>query len=246
MVHHVVRLLMVSGLVLLVVALWRKDVLPEPHTVRAELSEEPQQLAVTRAAFDATVNNITYRIQPLYRYELYGVVVSRHDSDSVADLLHRQWNDSLNVVDLCVIWGNNLRTGAYRDINFSSSPSWCFFETRSSEAYAAFDATALSNNHLLTPDPQIVRKLRQARVGDQIHFRGYLAEYSHNHGMAFKRGTSTVRNDTGDGACETVYVEDFEILRAGGGPWRALVWVGAGLLLLGIVGWVRAPVRFNH
>ena len=37
------------------------------------------------------------------------------------------------------------------------------------------------------------------------------------------RGTSTTRNDTGGGACETVYVTQFEIIRRANAGWRAAI-----------------------
>ncbi len=71
----------------------------------------------------------------------------------------------------------------------------------------------------------------------------YLAEYSHNHnGQPLKRGTSIVRTDTGNGACETIYIEDFEILKPGGGPWRKLIWVAAFMLIAGVIAWFRLPI----
>jgi len=42
-----------------------------------------------------------------------------------------------------------------------------------------------------------------------VRLKGYLARYSH--GGGFERGTSTTRNDTGNGACETIYIEDVQI-----------------------------------
>ena len=62
---------------------------------------------------------MTYRIDPLYTYDLHGLVVSRHDSTSWTDYLHRESNDHLNVVDLCVIWGRNAISGGYRDMERS-------------------------------------------------------------------------------------------------------------------------------
>ncbi len=122
-----------------------------------------------------------------------------------------------------------MKSGAYREIDFSSGQFTCNFKTSSSEAWASFNTSAISNNHLLT--------------GDQIHFTGHLAEYSHNHGFPFKRGTSTVRTDSGNGACETVYIDSFEVLQRGGAPWYALQWVGAGLLLLGLIEWFSLQTR---
>jgi len=245
-VHVFVRLLLCGSLILFAVSLWQKDVLPDASTLQTELLDEPQQHPVTRAAFQTTVNNVTYSIQPLYRYDLYGLVVSLHDAQGVVDTVHAKWKDSLNVADLCVVWGDNVRSGAYRDIRFSSAQYQCFWQTDSSQAAGRFATNAISNNHLLTDNVSIAKNIHQARIGDQIHFRGYLAEYSHNDGFAFKRGTSTTRTDDGDGACETVYVEEFEILRRGGGPWRTLLWTAVGLFVVGLIAWVRVPVRFKH
>lgn len=243
MARKFVRVLLIGSLLLLALALWRKDVLPNPQVLRQELLEEPQQVAVQRAAFETSAGGVTYSVQPLYTYDLYGLVVSRHDSDTWWDYIHREWNDHLNVVDLCVLWGNNVRNGAYKDIEFSSGQFVCNFSTSSQAAYEAFDQAAISNNHLLSNDKQVARTLRAVRVGDQVHFRGFLSEYLH--GGGFKRGTSIVRTDTGNGACETVFVEDAEILQAGGGPWRKLVWVAVSLFVIGIVGWLMLPAQLN-
>jgi hypothetical protein len=246
MAYRLGRFLFICGLILLLTAMWKKNVLPPPQELRDELLDEPTQVAVRRPAFEITVGEITYDVQPLYKYELHGMVVSRHDSNTWWDYIHKEWNDKLNVADLCVVWGDNVRSGVYRDIDFSSGQFVCNFQTSSNEAYAAFDQTAISNNHLLTADPSLARKMRDARIGDQVHFSGYLAEYSHNHGFAFKRGTSTVRTDSGNGACETVYVEDFEILHRGGGSWHMLQWLGLGMMIAGVIAWFTLPVRMDY
>ena len=240
------RWLILAGVLLLLGALWNKNVLPEPQSLSAPLLDEPAQLAVSRAAMPVSVGGIDYSVQPLYKYDLYGLVVSTHDANTWWDYLHKEWNDKLNVIDLCVVWGENVRTGAYRGIRFSSGQFTCNYETSSSEAWAAFDTSAISNNHLLSDDPRLARAMRQVRIGDQIHFSGYLAEYSHNHGFPFKRGTSTVRTDSGNGACESVYVEDFEVLQRGGGPWFKVQWIGLGLIVLGLLVWFFLPMRMDR
>lgn len=245
MLHRLVNGLLLGSVLLLGASLWMRDALPEPQAVRAELLEEPAQVAVRKKAFDTTVNGVTYTVQPLYSYDLHGVVVSMHDTKSWWDYIHRAWNDSLNVVDLCVVWGPNLQNRLYREMSYWNTETWCYYQTRSNEVNAAFDANAMANNHLLTDDPRLAKKLSEVRIGDQVRVRGYLAEYSHNHGFAFKRGTSTVRTDTGNGACETVFVEAFENLRPAGGPWRKLVWVSVFMLLASLVAWLCLPVRFK-
>ena len=240
-----VRVLLIGGLALLAAATWLRDSPPERADLRQELYDEPAQVQVRKAAFQTTVNGVTYTVQPLYSYDLYGVIVSQHRADTWWDYLHRAWNDSLNITDLCVIWGDNLRADL-KEISFSSGQFQCFWESRSEAAWKAFDPFQISNNHLLSDNPSIAKRLRATRIGDQVHFRGYLAEYSHSQGLDFKRGTSIVRTDTGNGACETVYVEEFENLKPGGGAWRTLFWVALGLLALGLVGWLALPVTVEN
>lgn len=235
-------MLFFGSLMLLAVALWKKYELPQFPQLQQALMNEPEQVPVKRAAFDTTVNGVTYKIQPLYTYNLHGLVVSKHDSKAWWDYIHREWNDHLNVVDLCVVWGNNLRRGIYKEAEYSSGQFVCYFRIEAGLAHV-FDSAALSNNHLLTDNPGIARAMRKVRLGDQVRFRGYLAEYSHNHGgRPFKRGTSTVRTDSGDGACETIYVEDFEILRRGGGPWHVLAWGAVFLIVVSVIAWFRLPL----
>lgn len=236
-----VRLFFFGGFVLLAVAWWFEDALPPPERVREELLAEPRQRPRALPAFTAHAGGVAYRIQPRYTYELHGLVVSRHDADVWWDTAHEEWNDHLNVVDLCVVWGENIRRDAYRGIRYTHDQWTCWYSTRSAEAYARFDTTAISNSHLITDDPALAKALRTARVGDQIRIEGYLADYSVPSG--FTRVSSSVRDDTGNGACEVVYVEAFEILQSGGGPWRMLKWVALGMLGLSVLMWFRQPVR---
>jgi hypothetical protein len=243
MAHRLVNWVIVGSFFLMIVALWRKDVLPDNRGLRKELLTEPVQASMRQAPIETAVSGINYKIKPLYAYDIYGMVVSKHDADTWWDYIHKEWNDKLNVADLCIVWGNNVHNGSYKDISFSSGQFTCNFSTNSSEAYAAFDQAAISNNHLITDNARIAKKVRSVKIGDQVHFRGYLAEYSHNHGFPFNRGTSIVRTDSGNGACETVYLEDFEILARGGGPWHLLLKAAIVLLIIGVLGWFILPPR---
>jgi hypothetical protein len=72
---------------------------------------------------------------------------------------------------------------------------------------------------------------------------GYLAEYSHAGG--FFRGSSTVRTDTGNGACETVYLEAFDILKNGGRRWHYLRWFSGFLLVASVLAWFALPQSYH-
>jgi len=237
------RILLVGSAALLCVAWWQRESLPPQDQLDAALMSDPRQTSTATVPFRTTVGGIEYTVRPVYAYDLYGLVVSKHDAYTWWDYVHNAWNDKLNVTDLCVIWGANARTDNYRKLDYSSGQFVCNVGTSSSEVWQAFDTTALSNNHLLTDDPVVTRTLKSMRVGDQVHFRGYLAEYTHDTGFHFFRGTSVTRTDEGNGACETVFATDAEIVRVGNRGWRTTFWAAAAALVLGIIAWAAVPFR---
>lgn len=222
---------------LLLGALYKDGALPEPGELRFEIAREPLQEPISSPHFKTRVGGVDYTIEPSHHYDIYGLVVSKHNADTWWDWVHAASNDHLNVTDLCVVWGSNATGGAYRDIAFSSGQWTCNFQTDSDAAFKAFDVTKISNNHLLTDKPLLAKKLRHVRVGDQIHITGQLAAYRHQAGMDFFRGTSTTRLDTGNGACETIFASDVTIIRSAPATWRVLAWLaGLGMLLCALAG----------
>ena len=238
---------MIGSLLLAAVSFWRKDALPPASVLRQELREEPRQVAVRRAPLESTINGVKYAIQPRFSYDLYGLVVSLHESDAWWDYAHREWGDHINVADFCMVWGDNVRNDAYRAISFSNTQWECHWSTGSSEAWKAFSESAVANNHIVTDNPAIARELRKVRVGDQVRLRGYLADYTvyKNGAPAGMRVSSTTRTDTGPGACEVVYVEDFDILGSPNRLWRLIVRISVFALLASLVAWAFLPVKFN-
>lgn len=99
----------------------------------------------------------------------------------------------------------------------------------------------LSNNHLISDDDFIREQVKDIRIGDQIRVRGYLASYGSEGGG--KRGTSTTRLDTGDGACETLYVENFKIVKAATSGWRTSMYASLAVFSLALVVHFRRPYR---
>lgn len=246
MLHWIVPRLLLVSLLAMAASLWLRDRLPERGRLLESLMQEPEQHDTAEPPFRTAVGGIEYTVKPLYRYRLRGLVVSRHHADAWWDIVHRDWGDKLNIIDLCVIWGPNLRNDAFREIRFWSEVFTCNAGTESDEAWRQFEPDALSNNHLLTADPRIARALRSARVGDQIEIEGWLSEYSHQHGRDFRRGTSTVRTDRGDGACETIYVTSARLLREANRPWRLLFPLSVGGVALALLLWFRLPFRGRH
>lgn len=240
------RTFCVSMLLLAGLSLY-KDRMPEPSYYDFDALQEPLQEATEETVFTTEVNGQNYQITPKFSYQLDGVVVSLHDADQISDIWHHgHWLDFLNLRDLCVIWGGNVRSGVYHRIKFHNDTWTCWASWPDSETGNAFKMNALSNNHLLADKDMVKAALLEAEPGDHIRLRGLLAEYA-NPANGFKRGTSTTREDTGDGACETVYVNEFMIVNKANRKLRRLYtlvkWLGLGSGIGFLIMLPIAPVR---
>jgi hypothetical protein len=239
-VTRLLQLVFLGCLVLLPVACVRSDALPAPLAALPALATAPRQSAIDTAPLTIAMGGVDYRVEPSYRYALDGLVVSYrvHDADH---LLHRLWNDHLNVADVCVVWGNNAANVDLQAFDFENGEFTCMYRTHDETAWRAFRQDEISNNHLITADPLLRRRIENLAVGDQIHFDGYLASYAN--GTGFSRGTSTTRSDTGNGACETVYLTDFDVIAAAPRGWRHLQTLAEWGLVISATLWGIGVVR---
>lgn len=216
-----------------VLSLFMKDRLPGRSEVLPVLLQDPVQAkAGLPDPFDVTRKGVAYTVTPLFSYELWGMVVSYHHANSFADISHEAWNDYLNVKDICVLWGKNLETAVYSRMTFKNRDFTCFYRYPDEETGLIFSEDCLSNNHLLPADTIVAGTIMSARKGDQIHLKGWLVNYGIQDSPE-KRLTSTTRKDRGNGACETVFVEEFEILRQANPGWRTLHKLSLVLMALG-------------
>ena len=227
----------------LLASCWKYDEFSEPMPIQSRLDDEPVQRATRKDPFNVTANDVEYRIQPLFTYDLHGLVVSFRHHDGKF-MLHRLWNDHLNVADLCVIWGRNARELKLNLYEFRNAQFTCYVEAPTRELWQAFEMGQLSNNHLLTEKPSIRSAIEGVEVGDQIHLTGYLAEYSNQDG--FHRGSSTVRTDTGNGTCETIYLDSFAIVQPMESIWRKLVGITSVGALLSTLLWLIGVARGKY
>jgi hypothetical protein len=232
-----IKIVLLAGLVLLFLGIILRTRWPKESELRPELFQEPVQApGGLPAPFDASQKGFTYTVYPQFQYELWGMVVTSHYAGSFLDYAHEMWKDYLNIKDICVIWGKNLETGAFREVKFWSRDFTCFYSWSSPETGRQFSQSHISNNHLITEDAQLRKLIKSVKRGDQVHLRGWLAKYGHK-GSRVVRGTSTTRKDTGGQACETVYVTEFEVLKRANPGWRtvlpaSLAVIGACVILL--------------
>jgi hypothetical protein len=219
---------LVASALTLAVAFWNRNALPASIELHPSLAHEPRQRPTPKPPLTVPYAGVDYRVEPLFSYELYGLVVSyrQHDGESS---MHRWSNDHLNVADVCVVWSDTAFAPTLAELDFWNGIFTCNVQTRDSYAWSQFKMNQLSNNHLISADEFVRDRVAEVRIGDQIRIKGSLARYGAGRGPL--RGTSTTRDDTGDGACETILVEEFEIVEPGFSLWRAAMWAALAILV---------------
>lgn len=213
-----IKIVLLISIILFFISYFQRGNLPERKEILEELYQDPKQTEIEASSFPIQEKEFTYKIVPKYSYELYGLIVSCHDSESWFDVFHEK--DPLNTKDICVVWGDNTKNGVYQKMKFTHGEFTCYARFKPNinpSWYSEFSGSQISNSHLLPKDERIYKAMKEATVGEQIYLKGYLVDYSieSTEGIIRKRDTSTIRTDTGNGACEIVYVTDFQILKKG-------------------------------
>ena len=232
--------ILLTSFLMLSISFWNRNELPGNIDLQPAVLEAPKQTRSSKEPFEVEFNGIHYKIEPQYEYDLHGMIVSyrHHDGKS---RMHRRSNDHLNMLDVCVVWGENAAGDHLRRLSFWNGIFTCNVKTRDLDAWNQFRMNELSNNHLLSDNDFVRDQVSGIAIGDQIRVRGWLAGYSNDGGG--QRGTSTTREDTGDGACETIFIERFDILEPALNYWRLSMYASLTVLLLTLIRHFRSPYR---
>ena len=189
--------------------------LPEAFRIHRQVTEgEPLQEPAARPPFTTTIAGYTYTLTPRATYDISGLVVSQHRGDALFNLYHQ--TDPGNIRDVCVVWGESIANGSYRKVQFWSGEFTCSFAW-SSAISPPFKPETASNNHLLPADAAIARRIGGIQIGDQVRMTGLLVDYTvtKDGREIFTRRTSLTRGDTGNGACEILYVTALTVVAPG-------------------------------
>ncbi|KPJ61058.1 MAG: hypothetical protein AMJ46_03570 [Latescibacteria bacterium DG_63] len=149
-----------------------------------------------------------YLISHLARFEITARVLSRKNYS-----LGRE--SKLAPVDLALGWGPMSDERVVDKISVSQSGRWYRWSVKTFPIPQREIETHSANMHMIPSTPQIKRQLKRVRKGHLIECKGYLVEVNASDGFAWR--SSLTRNDTGDGACEIVWVEEFDILQSPAG-----------------------------
>lgn len=112
--------------------------------------------------------------------------------------------------DLALGWGRMSDSAVLATISISQSNRFYYWRVEQFPIPRREIETSSANMHMIPADAGVKRELEQIRVGQVVHFEGFLVDASRADGWHWK--TSMTRDDVGAGACELVYVESVSVV----------------------------------
>lgn len=147
-----------------------------------------------------------YDITPLKTFQIKARVLGRENYSSGRE-------SDLSPVDLALGWGRMSDESVVSKISISQSGRFYRWHVDEFPIPRREIETHSANMHLIPRDEAVRDSIEQIKTGDVIELSGYLVNVKADDGWQWN--SSLTRNDTGDGACELIWVTGFKIVTAG-------------------------------
>lgn len=115
----------------------------------------------------------------------------------------------LSPLDLALGWGPMSDQSVIDRLTISQSSRWYFVRFKSAPLANKTITASSANMHMIPASDAIEKKLKSLRIGNLISLRGYLVAVRAEDGWRWR--SSLRRDDTGNGSCEVVWVEDVSV-----------------------------------
>jgi hypothetical protein len=145
-----------------------------------------------------------YKLEALANFDIKARVLSKeaYQFDRGAELAP---------VDLALGWGAMSDSAVIDKLSITQGGRFYRYHWDSEPPIPPAEIVSHSANmHLIPTSPAIESRIKQVRAGQVVHIVGQLVEARAPDGGVWR--SSLTRDDSGDGACELIRVEMFEIL----------------------------------
>jgi hypothetical protein len=206
-----VRLFFVVLCIAVAIVSWNYLHRPIAYPPGVLISSEPQQTAT----MDQAIARGVFNLKPLAHFALDARVLHRK-------IYRRDRQAALVPVDLALGWGQMSDQRVLDQLKITQSMRFYWYEYKMppplSEQEIIFHST---NLHVIPSTAEIEARCKSLRPGTLVHLSGDLVEATAP-GMSAWR-SSLSRTDTGNGACELMWVTQLSILPAPSSPDRQSV-----------------------
>ena len=163
----------------------------------AMFGDEPMQSAVPASMRPFRRGDFT--VSPLAGFSLEARVLSREDYAFGPE-------SALSPTDLALGWRRMSDPAVYGPLGIRQSGRWYRYRWDAGGPPIPLREIVRSsaNMHMVPADAEVERALDGVRAGQMVRLQGWLIEARRDDGWAWR--SSLTREDSGDGACELVYV----------------------------------------
>lgn len=160
--------------------------------------DQPVQLDLAQAA-PVEWNGLELQPRALFGLESRVLGTQRYRIGREADVSN---------LDLALGWGPMADPEILAHFSISQSGRFYFWRARELPIPAAEVTRSSANMHMIAASPEVRAELRRLRPGDHLRLHGVLTDVHWADGRYWK--TSLTREDSGNGACEVVWVHRLE------------------------------------
>ena len=144
-----------------------------------------------------------YTLTPMADFEVEARVLASRE-------YKRGREAELSPLDLALGWGDMSDVRVLRQIQISQRNRFYFWNVDEFPIPRRQIETQSANMHMIPANRDIERKMMLVQPGEVVRFSGKLVRADAADGWRWV--SSMTRDDTGSGACELVYVEEFEFV----------------------------------
>ena len=167
------------------------------------IAAEPQQTATTPE--DSSFDEGQFHFQPLAHFALDARVLHQK-------IYRYDRRAALVPVDLAVGWGPMSDQAVLDQLEISQSARFFWYQYQRQPPIPSEEIVSHATNlHLIPSNKAVAAQCKSVRTGELIHLSGLLVEATGPEIGTWRSSLS--RTDSGNGACELVWVEELEQIR---------------------------------
>ena len=161
-------------------------------------SQQPMQISTE----DGEIMLNGYKITPLESFQIEARVLA-----TKSYFIGREAD--VSPVDLALGWGKMSDEAILKDIKISQSNRFYYWRVEEFPIPRREIETHSANMHMIPANAQIEKILKDIRPGQIVKLSGDLVQVNASDGWHWK--SSLTREDTGNGACEVIYVKTLSV-----------------------------------
>jgi len=171
---------------------------PVTHGEGVIASHLPIQNSISQTSFKLN----GYSITPLKSFEMEARVLSAKSYSIGREA-------DLSPIDLALGWGPMSDEAVLGKVDISQSNRFYYWHVDEFPISRREIEMNSANMHMIPADARIEKMLKSVRPGEVVKLSGYLVQVNASDGWHWK--SSLTREDTGNGACEVVYVKELVV-----------------------------------